>query len=451
MGDIVVKVITYGTYDLFHQGHYRLLQRARALGDYLIVGVTSEAFDKGRGKLNVRDSLVKRIENVRNTGFADEIIVEEYMGQKIDDIKRYHVDIFTVGSDWRGHFDYLNEYCKVKYIERTRGISSTAIRNRNSINLGIIGAENIVARFCRETKYVSGIELVGIYEKEERRLFAEKLAKEYELKYYPDMDDMLAEVDAVYVCSPPDTHYAYIKYVLEQKKHVLCEFPFGACLREAQELFAISKREKQILFHGLKTAYTPAFQRLVSLAKTGIIGNMIAVDASFTQVLGKGVPGQIRISSGGSVNANGEYPLLAFMKLLGIDFEKIDFFSRNCKDYDVDGYTRFYLQYKNAIATATVAIDAKSEGSMTITGTKGYLYVPAPWWKTEYFEARFEDINQNIKYFYKFQGEGLRYELAEFIKCIITGEDSIYLSEKETLTMVSILEKYRKRQNVKIF
>ena len=103
------KVITYGTYDLFHQGHYNLLKRAKELGDYLIVGVTSDYFDKSRGKFNVRDSLMKRIENVKSTGFADEIIVEEYFGQKIDDIKKYGVDIFTVGSDWKGYFDYLNE------------------------------------------------------------------------------------------------------------------------------------------------------------------------------------------------------------------------------------------------------------------------------------------------------------------------------------------------------
>ena len=103
------KVITYGTYDLFHQGHYNLLKRAKELGDYLIVGVTSDYFDKSRGKFNVCDSLMKRIENVKSTGFADEIIVEEYFGQKIDDIKKYGVDIFTVGSDWKGYFDYLNE------------------------------------------------------------------------------------------------------------------------------------------------------------------------------------------------------------------------------------------------------------------------------------------------------------------------------------------------------
>ena len=109
----MVKVITYGTYDMLHRGHIRLLERAKALGDYLIVGVTADDFDKTRGKINVQQSLMERIDGVKSTGLADEIIVEEYEGQKIDDIKKYDVDIFTVGSDWKGKFDYLNEYCKV--------------------------------------------------------------------------------------------------------------------------------------------------------------------------------------------------------------------------------------------------------------------------------------------------------------------------------------------------
>ena len=124
----MVKVITYGTYDMLHRGHIRLLERAKALGDYLIVGVTADDFDKTRGKINVQQSLMERIDGVKSTGLADEIIVEEYEGQKIDDIKKYDVDIFTVGSDWKGKFDYLNEYCKVVYLERTQGVSSTEIR-----------------------------------------------------------------------------------------------------------------------------------------------------------------------------------------------------------------------------------------------------------------------------------------------------------------------------------
>mgnify|MGYP001058684738 FL=1 len=95
----MVRVITYGTYDLLHHGHIKLLERAKALGDYLIVGVTADGYDMTRGKINVRQSLVERIEGVKRTGLADEIIVEEYQGQKIDDILRKRFYIFTVGSD----------------------------------------------------------------------------------------------------------------------------------------------------------------------------------------------------------------------------------------------------------------------------------------------------------------------------------------------------------------
>ena len=148
----MVKVITYGTYDLLHYGHIRLLERAKALGDYLIVGVTAEDFDKNRGKINVQQSLMERIEAVRATGLADEIIVEEYEGQKIDDIRRYDVDIFTVGSDWVGKFDYLKEYCKVVYLDRTEGVSSTEIRaEKMQVRLGLTGCNNILLKHMRDS------------------------------------------------------------------------------------------------------------------------------------------------------------------------------------------------------------------------------------------------------------------------------------------------------------
>ena len=135
------------TFDLLHEGHIRLLQRAKALGDYLVVGVTTNDFDKTRGKINVQQSLMERIEAVRATGLADEIIIEEYEGQKIDDILRNDIDIFTVGSDWTGKFDYLNKYCKVVYLERTAGISSSLIRSRKAKQrIGFIGQSNILIK-----------------------------------------------------------------------------------------------------------------------------------------------------------------------------------------------------------------------------------------------------------------------------------------------------------------
>ena len=150
----MTKVITYGTYDLLHYGHIRLLKRAKELGDYLIVGVTADDFDKAREKINVQQSLMERIEAVRATGLADKIIVEEYEGQKIDDIRRYGVDIFTVGSDWKGKFDYLNEFCKVIYLDRTDGISSSELRaEQQSLRLGIVGTSPVVEKYITESKY----------------------------------------------------------------------------------------------------------------------------------------------------------------------------------------------------------------------------------------------------------------------------------------------------------
>lgn len=120
----MTKVITYGTFDLLHYGHIRLLEKAKQLGDYLVVAVTADDFDKRRGKINVKQALIERIEAVRSTGIADEIIIEEYEGQKIDDIRRLGIDIFAVGSDWEGKFDYLNELCKVVYLPRTQGFQA---------------------------------------------------------------------------------------------------------------------------------------------------------------------------------------------------------------------------------------------------------------------------------------------------------------------------------------
>lgn len=160
----MVKVITYGTYDLLHYGHIRLLERAKALGDYLIVGVTSDTFDRERGKINVQQSLMERVEAVRATGIADEIIIEEYEGQKIDDIKRLDVDIFTVGSDWRGKFDYLNAYCKVVYLDRTQGVSSTEIRSEQQVvRLGLVGESPILNKIERESQYVNGLEAGKVF------------------------------------------------------------------------------------------------------------------------------------------------------------------------------------------------------------------------------------------------------------------------------------------------
>ena len=188
----MVKVITYGTFDLFHEGHYRLLKRAKDLGDYLIVGVTTEAYDKTRGKLNVVDSLVTRIENVKKTGFADEIVIEESQGQKVTDIRKFNVDIFAIGSDWIGAFDYLKDYCKVVYLERTKNISSTMLREKNRPiqRIGIIGTGRIAERFIPEAKLVSGVSTQGVYNPHTES--AARFANQWEISAYENIEDFMA-------------------------------------------------------------------------------------------------------------------------------------------------------------------------------------------------------------------------------------------------------------------
>lgn len=440
------KVITYGTYDLLHQGHINLLRRAKELGDYLIVGVTSDAYDKERGKLNVHDSLIDRIEAVKRTGFADEIIVEEFEGQKILDIQKNEVDVFAIGSDWEGKFDYLNEYCDVVYLSRTKGVSSTELRDAKHriIRLGIIGCGRIANRFVPEAHLVSGVEVHGVFNPRMRS--AQDFATAHELGFATDdMVDFLSCVDAVYVASPHGTHFDYIMAALDAGKHVLCEKPFVLSSSQVVEAYAKAREKGLSLLQGIKTAFCPAFEHLVVLGKSGRIGRIVDVDASFTKLVPPGVREMQPNGDGGSVLELASYPLLAIAKLMGTEPGDVEFCATLNQD-GVDVFTRGLVRYPAGTGSFKVGLGAKTEGSLVVTGTSGYIYVPAPWWKTDYFEMRFENLNDTRKFFYAFDGEGLRYEITEFVQMIHAGlVESPKLNEAETLFMTKVIEDFRAR------
>lgn len=439
------KVITYGTFDLLHEGHINLLKRAKALGDYLIVGVTTENYDRGRGKLNVQKSTLERIEDVKKTGFADEIIIEEYEGQKIEDIQKYNIDIFAIGSDWKGKFDYLKEYCQVVYLERTKGISSTQLRGEihKIINLGVIGSGRIANRFIPESKFVSGINVSGVYNPVLK--YAKQFAEKHELSFFTDnFDEFISKVDAVYIASPHLTHGEYIRKSLQNRKHVLCEKPLVLSSNEALELYELANERNLILMEGIKTAYAPAFQQLMAIVKSGAIGTIKDIDASFTKLTSGPLRELSSQQAGGSVTELSSYPLLPIIKLLGANFKNMVFFSHNNNE-GVDLFTRGILQYENAVATFKVGLGVKTEGELIISGTKGYAYVPAPWWKTEYFELRYEDLNNTRKYFYKFEGDGLRYEINEFVSLINNpGRNYLKLNKEESIAIINVIENFKR-------
>ena len=440
-------VITYGTYDLLHQGHLNLLKRAKELGDYLIVGVTNDNFDRDRGKLNVRNNILERVEAVKATGYADKIIIEDYVGQKIDDIQKYDVDIFAIGSDWEGKFDYLNEFCQVVYLPRTQGISSTMLRNESqeTVKIGIIGCGRIAKRFPSEASVVSGVKVCAAFDLSKDAVVT--MSKDNESIWaYADLDKFYDAVDAVYIATPHLSHYDYIRKSLEAGKHVLCETPLVLSKEQAQELYQLAENKNVILMEANKTAHCPAFNHLMVMIKCGLIGGIVDIEASCSQLLDKKGREFDVAQAGGAMHEEGSYPLLPIVKLLGINYKDLTIFSRMSNQVDV--YTHGVMRYPNATASFKVGIGVKTEGNLVVSGTKGYAYVPAPWWKTDYFELRYEDQNENKKYFYKWDGYGLRYEIQEFISCIINKRfSSARLRRKESVCMAQIMQQFDEHKN----
>lgn len=351
------------------------------------------------------------------TGIADEVIVEEYEGQKIDDIQRFNIDIFTVGSDWEGKFDYLNAYCKVVYLPRTEGISSTEIRaSRRKLRMGIVGDLSIADKFRQESTFVNGLEIVN-----------------GEFSY--------DAVDAVYVISRPELHYRDVKSALLAGKHVLCQSPIGISRAQCEELISLADSKGLVLADGIKTAYSTAYARLVLLVKSGKIGEVVSVDTTCTSMIAAGEdPIDIQQSKMNSICTWGPTAMLPILQILGTGYRECRITSRILdRERQYDGFTKIDFTYPNAVASVKVAKAAKSEGEMIITGTKGYIYVPAPWWKTDYFEVRYENPNNNLRYFYQLDGEGVRYEIIAFLNAINQKRSVLSISKALSAQIASII------------
>lgn len=435
---------------MLHYGHIRLLERAKALGDYLIVGVTADDFDKTRGKINVQQSLMERIEAVKATGIADEIIVEEYEGQKIDDIRRYDIDIFTVGSDWVGKFDYLNEYCQVVYLKRTQGVSSSELRaEQREVKIGLAGFGNILEKYFSECNYVNGIQIAGIYSEDER---CRKLAAQAGVPAFDAIENLLSVVDAVYIIDFPRKQYDLVKNVLLAGKHVLCEAPVALSQEQLSELYDLADKQHLILMEAMKTAYSTAFNRLLLLVKSGRIGKVISVDATCTSMRDiSNFSGEELSNEWNSFYAWGPTALLPVFQLLGTEYKECNITALYADEHNkYDLFSKIDLIYPGAVATVKVGQGVKSEGELVISGTKGYAYVPAPWWKTDYFEIRYENPAENKRYFYQLDGEGIRYEIVAFVKAIQSGKDQSYISRKEAESISDVMNKFELGKTKKI-
>ena len=437
-------VITYGTYDMFHYGHEALLRRAKALGDYLIVGVTSESFDRERGKLNVHQSFAERLRAVEDTGIADLVIAEEYQGQKISDIRKYGVDIFAIGSDWEGKFDHLKRYCDVVYLPRTEGVSSTALRAESfpDVSIGIVGADYLSARFVRESTHVAGLnaQVFFAFEGQDVAAFVESIGA-CELAHCASLEELYAQVDAVYISASINKREDLMRQALKGNCHVLCEGPLFLSREAGEHMYELAAQKHKVLMEANKTLYFPAFEHLRWLLESGVIGEVKDVRASFSQV-----SGHIDTTNKyeGSFYDMASYIMLPAMTFIGnkpSDVRLIASF-----DGGFCTWTKCELLYPSASATLFVGRNMKTEGDMVITGTNGYVYVPAPWWKMDYFELRGEDLRETKKYYFACAGEGQRYEAFEFLRLVRGGQDGrlpMQLHE-DVLAVSDVVERFDK-------
>lgn len=425
------KVITYGTFDLFHQGHYNIIKRAREYGDYLIVGVTSESYDIERGKLSVHDSLLTRIENVRNTGLVDEIIVEEYLGQKTRDIIQYGIDTLVVGSDWRGKFDHLKQYCNVVYLERTKNISSTQLREKSNeiCKFGIITDNEDDAGVVRETKYVSGIHIERVFS--EDLDIAEKFCNEYELNSYGnDFEKFAEDLGIVYVKTDVENRYKFVKQCIEKGIHVICDFPFSYDDTKNKELKKLAKEKNVVLMENIISVYLRAFTQFLWIARSNEVGKVLSVNISMSSDYFK---------YDKTIEEMSVLAITAVIKLLGTDSKYI---SKNLIEGSAENqdYCSLFFRYDNSVARIEIGRNVELKNRLVVIGTEGSIILDDDWWNTGYFKVKRTGVKKVERKSFNFEGTGFRYIIQELQ---IMLRDKRYecnkLTEKESEAILNVL------------
>ncbi|MDD7113332.1 MAG: adenylyltransferase/cytidyltransferase family protein [Lachnospiraceae bacterium] len=424
----MIKVITYGTFDLFHQGHYNILKRAKEQGDYLIVGVTGEIYDLERGKLNVQDSLLTRIENVRKTGLADKIIVEEYMGQKISDVVKYDIDKLVIGSDWYGKFDYLNRYCEVVYLERTKNISSTQLREKQKIyNIGIVSDTMEDGEIVLESKYVSGIHVESVFMEDAGQ--AAEYENKYELAFSTNqMDEFLKDLDIVYVRTKLEQRFGYCQKALSEGKHVICENPCSLDSEQLKVLLNLAEEKKVLFIDNVILAYLRALAQLTWMLNRELIGQLIKIRCCI-QVENSNEFGMVdRLTDS----------ILVFQRILGSDYKEITMNPVYDQNHELI-YNQIIFHYDNRMGCIEIGCTPGMKNQLEILGTRGRVDLPDEWWNMGYFEAS-EGAGSKLKrYSFNFEGNGMRYLLHEMLLMIKEGSEvSKKMQPEESLRIVEI-------------
>ncbi len=308
-----------------------------------------------------------------------------------------------------------------------------------SLRLGIIGTGRIAARAVAELREVDGFEPVAVVNpnSEHARDFADKYGIELA---FASAGELKGHVDAVYVASPHGTHCEYAKELLEAGIHVLCEKPMAFSRSQTEELFSIAADHGAVLMEGIKTAYCPGFKKIGELVDAGTVGDVIDVEAAFTRLTYGNCREFDDRRFGGAFTEFGTYTMLPVLRFLGTEGFNVSFMS--IYENGTDGYTKAVFDYKDRFACAKTGLTVKSEGQLLISGTKGYILVPSPWWLTRHIEVRYEDPGRIDRYECEYKGDGLRYEFREFVKRINAGVKASDAEIKEAAARAAVYEEF---------
>lgn len=303
------------------------------------------------------------------------------------------------------------------------------------INIGIIGSGRIAGRFA-DTK-VQGVRVAAVYNLHFSS--AERFAKAHGIGCVEDdIDSLFKKCDAVYIATPHETHAMYIRKALEAGKNVLCEKQMTLSGKETEELFSLADRKGLVLMEAVKTAYCSGFLGLNKLIESGAIGRISEVEAAFTKLAPSNLREYRNREVAGSFTELGTYPLLSVFRILGTDFDEVRFDHADGPS-GVDTFTKAYFNYsgekaedalhfrrtEKSSARAKTGLAVKSDGSLTISGSKGYAFVPAPWWLTKRVEIHHEDPNQIERYDFDYSGTGMQYEIGFFRDACKKSEEAI--------------------------
>lgn len=313
------------------------------------------------------------------------------------------------------------------------------------IRIGIIGTGRIANRFVPEAAFVSGVEVVSVYNPHESS--AASFGEKHGLAAFSDLETFFASVDAVYVASPHETHVSYARRALEAGKHVLCEKPLVFSRVQAEELFGLAKKRDVVLMEGLKTAYSPGYAKILELAKSGVIGEVKYIEACFTKLVEENSREFSDSGFGGSFTELGTYVILPVLSLFGSGYSDV-FFDFVCNGKGLDTFTRATMRYEGnkeragksvkceKLASVICGLGVKSEGRLMISGTKGYILTDAPWWKPTHISVHYEDASKVDTYECEFKGDGLRYEIESFAHATAPQLEEI------SVAMSGIMEKF---------